>query len=105
MGGGPGGASGDARLGPDLAPVPSPDLWLKVYRARFAARPAWPSAAAAAGGWQVIAVSVGMFLAWGPPDFPVRAGSEAVTAEELAARVEDWWRTEAEPGAAADGGA
>jgi hypothetical protein len=33
-----------------------------------------------------------MFLAWGPPKFPIRVGTEFVTAEERAARVAEWYK-------------
>ncbi len=45
-----------------------------------------------AGEFRIILVSISMFLAWGPPKFPIRVGFEAVTEKELAARVEDWYK-------------
>jgi len=96
------GASIGVQLAPDLTPVASPDLWLKLYYANNAEPPQPPSAPG--GRFRILPVSVGMFLAWGPPKFPIRVGTEAVTPEELAARVDDWYM-QAEPGAAAgDGG-
>jgi hypothetical protein len=60
--------------------TPSPDLWVRVYRRRWTAPPAKPSGASV-----VVRISVGVFLAWGPPEFPIRIGTEAVTAADRAA--------------------
>lgn len=95
------GASIGTQLGPDLSPVPSPDLWVKLFFADSAEQPATGSMPT--GPFRILPISVAMFLAWGPPTFPIRVGDEAVTAEELAARVEDWYK-QAVPGADADDG-
>lgn len=95
------GASIGEQVGPGLTPVPSPDLWVKLYYADEVEQPA--ATTVPTGPFRILPISVAMFLAWGPPTFPIRAGTEAVSAEELVARVEDWYK-QAEPGAAADGG-
>lgn len=63
------------------------DLWLKAYGTTSAERPAGfdPAQASAAALW----VSVEIFLAWGPPTFPIRLATDPVTAAELAARTVD----------------
>ena len=70
-----------------------------MYYANAAERP--DATGVPAGPFRILPISVAMFLAWGPPTFPIRVGTEAVTAVELAARVEDWYE-QAEPGAAPD---
>lgn len=81
----------DRRLTPDGAVVGDLDLWLKLF---YDSSPDCPNAIpleGLAGRCRVIPVSVSMFLAWGPPKFPIRLGSETVTADELARCVDDWY--------------
>jgi hypothetical protein len=80
-----GGSSGYAQLRPDMTTVDSPTLWLKMYRVPLATRPRELPAAVLAGPTVVLAVTVAVFGAWGPPAFPACLGTEPVTAEELAA--------------------
>jgi hypothetical protein len=81
------GASLGVQLGPDLRPVPSQDLWVKLYRGSYAERP--DPSEVPTGPSRILPITVAMFLAWGPPTFPIRVGTEAVTADELAARGQD----------------
>jgi hypothetical protein len=100
IGGGPGGASPYVRLTPDLAPVASLDLWVKLAFAHHTSPPEGWALMALTGKHRIIPISVDVFLARGPPKFPIRVGTQAVTAEELAACVEDWFRREPESGTA-----
>ena len=85
------GAAMDCQISPDLVPMSSPDLWLKLYLASVADYPVGITPEVLSEGFRIIPVSVSMFLAWGPPNFPVLVGNEPVTAEELAGRVQDWY--------------
>ena len=100
IGGGPGGAAACIRVLHDLTPVVSPDLWVKMPYADHARPPEGWAMTALTGKHRIVPITVDMFLAWGPPKFPIRVGTEAVTAEELAARVEDWYLREPENGTA-----
>ncbi|WP_143392995.1 hypothetical protein [Fimbriiglobus ruber] len=98
VGGGPAGVGWDCQVGSDMTPILSPDLWLKLYVTCHADSPGQPSSDEP---FVIMPVSVAMFLAWGPPKFPIRMGTEAITVEELGARVADWHK-HAEQNAAAD---
>jgi hypothetical protein len=88
IGSGPDGVGWDCQIAPDLTPVESLDLWLKLFYANHTEPPSrLPSAAEP---FRIMPMSVNMFLAWGPPKFPIRVGTQAVTPEELAARIADW---------------
>lgn len=92
------GGSGESfgvQVGPDMKPIPSQDLWVKLYYSQTAERPA--ESATPSGRFRIMPISVAMFLAWGPPLFPIRVGTEAVTEEELSARVKDWYVYDDEP--------
>jgi len=80
-----GNSAGYVQLSPGLTPVASPDLWLKLYRTHLAEPPAGLPAEVMAGPAVVMPVTLAVFLAWGPPKFPVWLGTESVTADELAA--------------------
>jgi hypothetical protein len=82
------GASIGVQVGPNLGVIPSQDLWAKIYYASSVERPV--ATASPAGEFRVLPISVAMFLAWGPPTFPIRVGTEPVTPEELSARAEEW---------------
>lgn len=66
------------RIGASFPGV-SPLLWARLYRRQWAEPPAGPSGRSA-----VAQINVAVFLAWGPPRFPVRVGTAAVTAADLA---------------------
>jgi hypothetical protein len=96
IGGGPGWVAPYQRISPGQPLEASPDLWVKLFYANYADPTDAYQPAAWAGPSRVIPVTVDVFLAWGPPKFPIRVGTEPVTTAELAARVEDWYK-EAEP--------
>ena len=100
VGCGPGGAAACIRVLPDLTPVVSPELWVKLCYAHHEEPPEGWAMTALMGKNRILPITVGVFLAWGPPKFPIRVGTEAVTAEELAARVQDWYLREPENGTA-----
>lgn len=82
--GGSGGAAMDCQLSPSLTPIPSPDLWLKIFYTRHTEPPNLQ--ATLNDDSRILPISANMFLAWGEPEkFPIRIGTEAVTSEELAA--------------------
>ncbi len=68
------------------------DLWLKLYRDNFMERPASFVPEQLTRGFRIIPFSVAGLLAWGPPTFPFLLAEEAVTAEELVQRKEDWFK-------------
>lgn len=92
IGVGSSGAAPYVRVTPDLVPVVSPDLWVKLFYAHHANPPQGWALATLNGKHRILLITVDVFLAWGPPKFPIRVGSEVVTAEELAARVGDWYK-------------
>lgn len=80
-----GGSSGYCQVLPDMTPVDSPNLWLKLYRVSLTEAPRELPAAILAGPSVVLPVTVAVFQAWGQPEFPIRLGTEGVTAEEFTA--------------------
>ena len=100
IGCGLGGAAECIRVLPDLTPVVSPDLWVKLSYALHAEPPEGWAMTALMGKSRILPITMDMLLSWEPPKFPIRLGTEPVTVDELAARVEDWLLREPENGTA-----
>lgn len=60
-------------------------VWIKLYHENYAERPPHGPV----GEWSTLHVSIDMFLAWGPPKFPIFVNDEDVTDNELAECIED----------------
>jgi len=59
-------------------------MWLKLYHTALAERPTGLPVAVLSGEAWIVPVTVAVLLAWGAPALPIRLGTEAVSAEELA---------------------
>ena len=68
------------------------DMCVKLYHPKYPDRPS----GAPDGDVTIMWISVDMFLAWGPPKFPIHLYDEAVTSEEATAcdREDDGFRTD-----------
>jgi hypothetical protein len=64
------------------------DLWVKLYRNKYENRPT----DLYSGDHVTLNMSVDMFLAWGPPDFPVLIIDEPISEEEIAQCKDDYRR-------------
>src|SRR4051794_11009579 len=62
--------------------VDGENLWLRLFVNNRSDRPTFTSTATL-GESRIIPVSIEMFLAWGPPKFPIFVGIEAVSNDEL----------------------
>jgi hypothetical protein len=63
--------------------LPENDLWVKMWRQWFADRPTAFDPRSFNCPHKILEISKEMFLAWGPPKFPILIAEEAVTEEEL----------------------